>query len=237
MSLGNINSEKIHLNLARVKKEGENFEISVDPDLAIEFKKGKDVSILEVMKSENIFSDAKKGLLSSKERLKELFGTDDPLEIGKKIIMSGEIQLTSEYRNKLLEDKKKQIIDLIHKNAYDPSSGLPHPITRIENAIEEAKIRIDEHKSAKEQVEEILPKLRPLIPISMELKEISITVPAEYTGKAYSVIQGLTKIKNENWNSNGSLTVILEVTAAMQQNLFDKLNSITHGNIESNILK
>ena len=237
MSLGNIDHEKVHLNLSRIKKSGENFEIAIDPDLAIKLKKGEDISISEVMKSEHIFSDAKKGLLASEDKLKELFGTSNPLEVGKQIITKGEIQLTSEYRNKILENKKKKIVNTIHKNAHDPSTGLPHPITRIENAMEEAKIKIDEYKSSKEQIDDIIKKLRPIIPISMELKEISLKVPAEFTGKSYSVIQELTKIKNENWNSDGSLTVIVEVTAAIQQNLFDKLNSITHGNIESNILK
>ena len=59
--------EKIHLNLGRIKKEGENFEIVVDPDLAIEFKDGKEVDIREVLKSEEVFSDAKKGLLCSEK--------------------------------------------------------------------------------------------------------------------------------------------------------------------------
>ena len=233
MSHGNIDHEKIHLNLARLTKNGNHFEISVDPDLALSFKKGQDISMHEIMKSEHIFSDAKNGLLASEEQLTEVFGTHNPLEVAKIIINKGEIQLTSEYRNKLIEDKKKQIINTIHKNACDPSTGLPHPITRIENAMVEAKIHIDEHKSAKEQIGDIIKKLRPIIPISMELKKIELTVPAEFTGKAYSLIQGFSKMKDEKWNADGSLTVIIEVTAARQQELFDKLNSMTHGNIES----
>ena len=233
MSHGNVDHEKIHLNLARLTKNGNHFEIAVDPDLALGFKNGQEISMHEVMKSEHIFSDVKKGLLASEEQLQGIFETSDPLEVAKIIINKGEIQLTSEYRNKLIEDKRKQIVSIIHKNACNPSTGLPHPITRIESAMEEAKIHIDEHKPAKAQLDDILKKLRPIIPISMELKKIELTVPSEYTGKAYSLIQGFSKMNSEKWNSDGSLTAVIEVTAAVQQELFDKLNSMTHGNIES----
>jgi ribosome maturation protein SDO1 len=234
---GNIDHEKIHLNLARIKKEGENFEIAIEPDLAIRYKKGEKIDLREVVKSEHIFDDAKKGLLSSEERLNEIFGTSKPLEVADIIIKKGEIQLTSEYRNKLIEDKKKQIITIIQRNGFNPSTGLPHPATRIESAMEEAKVKIDEHKSAKEQVEEIAKKIRPIIPISMDKKQIEITIPAEFTGKCYSIIQNMSTLKNEKWNSDGSLTALVEISAGLQPELFDKLNSVAHGNIQTKIIK
>ena len=234
---GNIDHEKIHLNLARINKSGDHFEIAVDPDLAIKYKKGEDIDINEVIKSEHIFSDVKKGLLASEEKLKEIFGTSVPLEVAEEIIKKGEIQLTSEYRNKLIEDKKKQIITTIQRNGFNPSTGLPHPATRIEAAMEEVKVKIDEHKSAKEQVEDILKSIRVVIPISMEKKNIEITVPGEFTGKCYSIIQNMSAVKKENWNSDGSLTALVEISAALQTELFDKLNAVAHGNIQIKIME
>ena len=66
--------KQIQLNLARLKKRGKNFEIVVDADLAIDFKDGKVADIKEVLKSENIFSDAKKGELASDTQIKEIIG-------------------------------------------------------------------------------------------------------------------------------------------------------------------
>ena len=65
--------EKVQFNLARLKKEGEIFEIVVEPSLAIQFKERNDGDISEILKSEKIFSDAKKGLLASEHKLKEIF--------------------------------------------------------------------------------------------------------------------------------------------------------------------
>ncbi|MCK5107801.1 MAG: ribosome assembly factor SBDS [Nanoarchaeota archaeon] len=234
---GNIEHEKIHLNLARIKKQGENFEFPVDPDLAIAHKKGEDIDLREVIKSEHIFTDAKKGLLASEEKLKEIFGTSETLEVAEQIIQKGEIQLTSEYRAKLIEDKRKQIINYIQQNGFNPSTGLPHPVTRIESALEEVKVKIDEHKSAKEQVEEIVKKIRVVLPISTEKRNIEITIPAEFTGKCYSIIQNMSTVKNENWNSDGSLTAVVEISAGLQAELFDKLNAVTHGNIQTKTIK
>ena len=55
--------QKISINLARLKTHGLNFEIVVDPDLAIDFKHGKDVEIRELLKAEEVFVDANKGLV------------------------------------------------------------------------------------------------------------------------------------------------------------------------------
>lgn len=229
--------ERVQFNLSRIKKGGENFEVVVEPNLAIDFKEGKDVDVNEVLKSEKIFSDAKKGLLASEHKMKEIFDSDNVLEIAKSILKEGEIQLTSEYRKELLEKKRKQIIDIIHKNAVDPSTGLPHPATRIENAFAEAKININEFASVEGQIEDIVKQIRPILPLSFEVKEIEIKIPAEYTGKANSVVRGLVNIKKEDWLSDGSWLCVVEVPAATQQELFDRLNAVVHGNIESKILK
>ena len=65
-------------------------------------------------------------------------------------IKNGEIQLTTEYKNKLRDQKRKQIVNLISRNAVDPSNNLPHPPQRIENALNEAKVKIDEFHTAEE---------------------------------------------------------------------------------------
>ena len=97
-----------NLNLAKLKKGGEEFEIDIEPNLAIDFSQRKDVDIKDVLKAEKIFANAKKGLLASEEKMNELFGTTDTLEIAKIILKEGEIQVTSEYRDKNRAKKKRK---------------------------------------------------------------------------------------------------------------------------------
>ena len=48
--------------IARLKKEGEIFEILVDCDKALDFKSGKKIALDDVLATFDIFKDVKKGL-------------------------------------------------------------------------------------------------------------------------------------------------------------------------------
>ena len=112
------------------------------------------------------------------------------------------------------EEKRRQIINIIHVNAIDPKTGLPHPAQRIENAIEEAKVHIDENKSAEDQVEGILDKLRPIIPIKFEKKKMQVILPPKYASQSYHVIKSYGEHKEE-WLGDGSLRVVIELPAGI----------------------
>jgi ribosome maturation protein SDO1 len=166
----NFVQERVHFNLAKLKKAGETYEIVVDPDKAILHKEGAKVDIEDVLKAQKIFNDASQGEHASEERLREVFGTDDALQVAEIILKEGEIQLTAEHRAKVREEKRKRIVQMIAKNTCDPKTKLPHPVLRIENAMEEAKIRINEFKRPEDQLNDIIKDLRPLLPLSMETR-------------------------------------------------------------------
>lgn len=224
-----------HINIARVKKGSDVFEVVINPDKAIDFRQGK-ANFEDAVVYPKVFSDAKKGMLASEQRMKALFNTADPVEVAKLIIKQGEIQLTSEYRQKLLEQKKKRIIDIIHRNAIDPRTNTPHPITRIETAIQEAKIKIDEFRQPESQVDEILKKLRIIIPIKFVKKEIDIKIPALSAAKSYSQIKIFGKILKDEWLSDGSWHGIIEIPGGLEQDFYDKLNSLTKGDNQVKVI-
>jgi len=223
--------------IAKLRTHNQNFEILVDCNLAIALKEGKKVDMKDVLAAEAIFSDAKKGTEASENAMKEIFQTSNPEEVAKLIIQKGEIQLTSEYRADLKEQKRKQIINIIHTNGVDPKTHLPHPPQRIENAFVEAKFHVDEFKSVQEQVQEALKKLRPILPIKFEVKEIAVKIPSEFAAKSYQVLNSFgTKLKEE-WLNDGSLSTVLEIPGGLENDFYDKLNSLTHGNVETKVLR
>ena len=229
--------ERFSINLARLKKGGQNFEVVINSDNAVAFKQGKDIAVEDIITNEKVFADAKKGLLASEKLMQQLFNTTDVKEIAKIIIKEGDIQLTAEYKQKLRDEKKKRIINFIHVNGVDPKTGLPHPVTRIENAFEEAKVHINEFKSEEKQIDDILKKLRIILPIKFEVDEIELKIPAAYAAKIYSIVKGFSKIIKEDWLNDGSWKCTVEISAGLKQDFFDRLNSMTHGEIETKILK
>ena len=240
--------ERVSFNLGKLKTHGETLEIVVDPDLAIEYKTAikarKDpnmpevgeIDIKEVLKSEKIFHDASKGELASENFLKDVFGTSEPIKVAERILLEGEIQLTEEHRKRISEAKKKKIIEIIHKNAIDPKTKLPHPPQRIEAAMESAHVKIKEYKKAEDQIEEILHLLKPIIPIKFDVAKIDITIYQEFAHKVYGNLRQY-KVLEETWNNDGSLSMVIEVPAGLKAEVIDNINSMTHGNVEIKILE
>ncbi len=223
--------------IARLKKGEEHFEILVDPYAAADFIDGKDINIVQNLAIDAIFKDSKKGTHASEESLQKNFGTTDILEITKRIILKGDIQLTTEQRHKMQKNKRNRIIETIVRNAMDPQTKSPHPRQRIELAMEQAGIHVDPFKPVSEQIKTIIELLRPIIPISMENVRISIKIPAEHIGRAYGTVRGFGSLEREDWQSDGSWIGIIKIAAGMQNDFYDRLNDVTKGNVSTKILK
>jgi len=222
--------------IARLEYYGERFEILVDPDLASDFKRGEDIQIEEILAVEEVFKDAKKGDKSSEEAMNKAFETTDPLEAAVIIIRKGQVQLTAQQRRDMQEDKRRMIVAKIARDAINPQTKLPHPARRIEIAMEEAKIRVDPFKSVDEQVNITLKAIRRLIPIKLEKVKVAIHIPGEDTGKVYGIIPEFGKTLKEEWQQDGSWVAVVEIPGGMQDNFYQKLSEITHGQVETKLL-
>jgi len=229
--------EHFHINVARLKKGGETFEINIDPGKAVDFKEGKNVDIEDIIKSPEIFADAKDGELASEEVMKNVFGTQDKIKVAKIILEKGEIQLTAEHRNEVREKKKKKLINIIHRNAIDPKTNLPHPVQRIENAFEEAKIKLDEFRTVEDQVNDTIKKLQPILAIKFDHKKIEITVDATHSHYVFTLAKKYGTLKENKWLNDGSWYGIIEIPAGLQNEFFDELNSVTHGRVNTKIIE
>jgi len=223
--------------IARWKKGDEHFEVLVDPYAAADLIDGKDIDIVQNLAIDTVFEDSKKGEHASEESVQNVFGTTNIEEVAKKIILKGEIQLTTEQRHKMQKNKRNRIIDTIVRNAMDPKTKAPHPRQRIELAMEEAGVHIDPFKPVNEQVKTVIDVLRPIMPISMELVRISVKIPSQYIGKAYGVARNYGTLEREDWQSDGSWIGIIRLPAGMQTDFYDKLNEVTKGDISTKILK
>lgn len=223
--------------IARLKKGEEHFEILVDPYAAADIIDGSDIDIIQDLAIDAVFKDSKKGTHASEESLQKNFNTEDVAEIAKQIILKGDIQLTTDQRHKMQENKKNRVVEKIVRNAMDPKTKAPHPRQRIELAMKEAKVHIDPFKPVSDQVKTTIEALRPIIPISMDRIKISVNIPAQYTGKAYGIVRNYGVLERENWQSDGSWLGIVKIPAGMQSDFYDKLNDVAKGNISTKILK
>ncbi|MGC8699669.1 MAG: ribosome assembly factor SBDS [Candidatus Micrarchaeia archaeon] len=228
-----MSSKKV---IAKYSVAGEEFEIIVDSDLAYEFITGKRSDPLSALEIDEIFKDANKGERQSKEKIEKAFNTTDLAKIVSIILKNGNVPITTEQRNKLLEEKRKQIIAIISRNSIDPRTNAPLPMQRVENAMEQAKVSIDPFKSASDQVDQIVKKISMIIPIKFAVAKIEVTIPANYANRVYNLLKQYG-LKSEKWLNDGSLSAVVEFPAGLQSEFYDKLNSLTQGNAETKLLE
>jgi ribosome maturation protein SDO1 len=218
--------------VARLILDGDKFELLVKPDPALEYKMGKRFDISSVLVSDEIYSDANKGSRASSEKMMKHFKTTDSTDVAKQIIARGELNLTTDQRRKMVEEKKKQIVQFINRSFVDPKTHLPHPVVRIEAAMEEVRMQIDPFKKVEDQAKSVVDALRRILPLKSETVKLTITVPPQFAAQSYSVLKSTGELKSEEWLADGSLRAVLDMNASIRGQFLDKLGAATKGSAQ-----
>jgi len=209
--------------IAKLEIKGKKFEILVDPFKAFEYKQGKSYKIEEILAVNDIFKDARKAERVPASELQETFKTTDIFRIAEEILKKGEIQIPTELKRKLIEEKKNQIINLISRRFINPQNNLPHPPQRISLALEQAKVNIDPFIDAEIQLENIVKELRKIIPLKLEYTIFDVKIPLQYASK---VLNELKKAKlnvfDERWTES-YLFIKVKIISASKDELLNLL--------------
>lgn len=217
----------------KVRYKGDKqYEILVDPDLAKEAKlEGEEHEIQRLLFVQEIFTDSEKGERASVEELEDEFGTQQLMEAAEQIFEKGTMQLTTDQKKEMREEKRKQIIDMIARRAQDPKTGNPHPPQRVENALEEAGFHVNWDSDIHEKFDEAIDAIRPIIPISLDEKTVAIRIPNDMAGKAYDRIQQTADIEEEEWG-NEYFIARVTIPAGILSELMEEIQSMTKGKAE-----
>ena len=224
---------------ARLETHGARFEVLVDPDAALAIKRGEfDEELEDVIAAEDVFEDASRGDRPAEADLEKVFGTTDPMEIIPRVIEDGEIQITAEQRREMQEQKRRQLVTQIARNAVNPQmEDAPHPPDRIESALEEAGFQVDPMLPVEDQIDEALDLLRPIIPIRFDEVAVAVQVPAESAGSAQARIRQFGDLLEEEWQADGSWIGVVEFPAGLQNEFYNLVNETTGGTAETRIVR
>ncbi len=147
------------------------------------------------------------------------------------------MQFTTEQRRRFVEEKRREIADIISKRGINPQTNTVHPPQRILNAMDKAGVHVDPLIEAELQVNKIVESIKPLLPIKFQRIIVQIIIPPQFSGKTYSVLKRAVGRFDEKWLNDGSLQVTLDIPAGAQEDIFKKIGDITKGNFKSNIIK
>ena len=224
---------------ARLESHGARFEVLIDPDAALEIKREEfDGELEDVIAAEDVFEDASRGDRPAETDLEAVFETTEPLEVIPEVIKRGEIQITAEQRREMQEQKRKQLINTIARNAVNPQmDDAPHPPERIERALDEAGFRIDPMEPVSGQVDEALEDLRPVIPIRFDEVTVAVQLPADYAGSGQAEVRQYGELEREEWQADGSWVGVITFPAGLQNDFYDLVNELTSGKAETQVIK
>jgi ribosome maturation protein SDO1 len=220
--------------IARLRVGKVIFETMVDMENAMKMKKGLLNDVGSVIRDNAIYTNLKKGMRAGNGEMEIAFETTDFPTIVERIVKKGEIELNQEFRDEAVENKKKQIIDFLSKNAVDVRTGRPLTSDLISSAIKQSGVKI-ENLPIEKQIKNVTETLKKVIPIKIETKKILIKIPAQYTGQVYGVVQEYKE--KENWLPDGSLEVVVSIPVGLQSEFYDRLNKFTHGSTISQEIK
>jgi len=224
---------------ARLESHGERFEVLVDPDAALAIKRGEfDGDLTDVIAAEDVFEDASRGDRPPENALEEVFDTTDPIEIIPQVIERGEIQITADQRREMQEQKHRELINRIARNAVNPQmDDAPHPPERIESALQETDFRVDPMDPVETQVDDALDALRPVIPIRFDTVTVAVQLPTDYAGSGQAKIRQFGDLEREEWQPDGSWIGVVSFPAGMQNDFYDLVNEVSSGEAETQIVK
>ncbi len=224
---------------ARLESHGARFEVLVDPDAALEIKRDEfDGDLEDVIAARDVFENAGRGDRPAEEDLEKVFDTTEPLEIIPEVIKRGEIQITAEQRRRIQEQKRKQLVNTITRNAVNPQmDDAPHPPDRIESALEEAGFTVDPMEPVETQVDDALDALRPVIPIRFDEITVAAQLPADYAGSGQAKVREFGDLEREEWQADGSWIGVVTFPAGMQNDFYDLVNEVTSGEAETRVVK
>jgi len=223
--------------VARLESHGEKFELLVDPDLAAKFRQGEDLKVEDLVAAIYVFENASKAEKASEDSLMKVFKTTEFEEVAATILQKGEIHLTTEQRKEMIRSMRKQVVNLIAKNAVNPQTHTPHPPARIERAMEEARVNIDPFKHLDVLVRETMKALRPIIPIKFEEIKVAVRIPPEHAAKSYGDISAAAVLQKQEWQKDGSWICVVVIPSGVQDDFYNLISRLTKGEGEVKIIE
>ncbi|KNC51284.1 shwachman-Bodian-Diamond syndrome protein [Thecamonas trahens ATCC 50062] len=191
----------------RIKKGKATYEVLTHPNTINGYRDGA-VALDSCLAVEQVFRNSSKGETVALSELQDAFGLETEMDVARLILDEGEVMLNAADRKAKMDEVHRAVVAFIHKHFVDPKSMSPHPLVRIENALVEAKVRLDMDTSAEDQVNGVIKKLRPIIPLKKAELEATVTLSHAKMGAALGVLHGHAQVGHTDYTADGCVVSI-----------------------------
>ncbi|MBY8999889.1 MAG: ribosome assembly factor SBDS [Candidatus Heimdallarchaeota archaeon] len=224
-------------SIVRYEKHGRRYELLVNPEPAWLYIQGVDVEIDDIFEVYTVYENISRGVKATQDDLDVAFEGLTERDIAIMILKEGNLQLTINQRNEIQKEKRTEIVAFIHIHCINPRENTPIPKDRIENAILDLGVNISYKDDVKSQALEVIDLLKPIMPIRLESVKLAVKIPPSFTGSLYGYVISAGNLVQEEWLSDGSLAVIVQIPSGTQADFLEQITSRTKGKSQVKILE
>ncbi|OHT09975.1 hypothetical protein TRFO_20963 [Tritrichomonas foetus] len=211
--------------IVKLQKNNVKIEVIAKPGFVTKFREGK-CSLNDAVVDDRIYSNSSKGEVAPEADIKS-FGccAHELLEL---VMKTGQYQLTAQEKRDLVEKRRLEVVNFIHENFIDSTSGKPHPVTRIENAIAQIKINIDPAQDAEHIARAMIPKLQTIIRLQESTIEGTVVVPNSKLGQVIGICYNLGTVTREEYGQEKAY-IEMKISPGKYDPLVDQISKMSNG--------
>lgn len=224
---------KVKPSVVRLKKGKNVYEILVNPGTVEKFRKGE-IGWSKVAFVDGVFKNSSKGDHYNEKDLKSEFGTSNVDECMQMIARQGDYRLNANERKEKMTQKKRQVVNFIHKYYVDAKTNNPIPNQRIEAVLGKIKYNINIDESVSQQVPKIMKQVRSHILFKkVGQMKIEVKIPLQYIGKCQNIVSQYLSGSSSSYTSTNCV-MSGDICMGDYDVLTKQLSSNTKGNFEIN---
>lgn len=150
----------------RLNKKGKRFEIACYRNKVVNWRNKIETDIDEVLQVASVFTNVSKGNLASSKDLMEVFGTADTKTICAEILDKGDLQVSEQERQALLDSMFRDVAAIASDLSINPENGRSYSLAMIQEGMKQVHFSVSLTKSAKQQALEVIRKLKSVMAIA-----------------------------------------------------------------------
>jgi len=185
--------------IVRLKSHGKKFEIACYKNKVMNWREGIEKDLAEVLQTETIFTNVSRAIVANDKDLQKAFGTTNCEEICRKILKSGDLQVSEKEREVQLESIFRDIVQLVVERCVHPQTGRQLTASSVDNALKSIGFSVLAEQPAKKQ------SLKAIEALCAELPEtfvrakmrLRITCPSTLLAEIKSKLEAAERVQLE----------------------------------------
>lgn len=218
--------------IVKMRTNGKQFEVAAYKNKVLNWREGIEKDINEVLQIISVFTDVGRGKVANDKDLQKVFGSCDQEEICRKILKSGNLQVSDREREAHLEGLFRDIVQMVVERCVHPQSGRQLTATTVDNALKAVGLKVQMEHSAKKQALKAIESLCAELPESFARAKMRLRMNCpealRETVRRYLEDEASAQIEDETASAEGAIVSLTFVCGPSQYRCLDRFATVTH---------